>query len=127
MSTRLRVALALPVTIGVGLAARFLLPGAIANFLGVALWSGLVYLLVVFVRPTIRPVVAGIVTGSISLAVELFQLTEIPLALAKVSVLFRLALGTHFALDDLPGYAVGTIAAALVHFQLQRKAQPSPR
>lgn len=124
---RVRIAALLPLVVAIGLAARFLLTGAVANFSGVALWSVLVYLLVVLAKPDVRPPVATAITAAISLAVELFQLTGVPLALADVSVLFRLALGTHFDASDLPAYAAGSLAAGLAHAAIQRKAQPSPR
>ena len=120
-NARVRVAVvaAVPLVIGVGLAARFGLGGDIANFLGVALWSTLVYLLIVFVRPTLGWLGAGLIALGISYGVEAFQLTGIPLQLNEISGLFRLALGTHFAWDDFPGYTVGCATAAAAHYGLQ--------
>lgn len=128
-ATRIRVAVvaAVPVVIGVGLAARFGLAGAVANSAGVALWSVLVYLLVLFARPTTGPLGAFGTALAISYGVEAFQLTGIPLRLADVSVLFRLALGTHFAWDDFPGYTVGCAVAAAIHWAILRRSAPLRR
>lgn len=101
--------------VGVGMAARFGLSGVVANVAGVALWSVLVYVLVLLVRPSLAPVMCAGVTLGVSWAVELFQLTPIPLALAEVSVLFRLALGTHFDPLDLPAYLLGVLVATGAH------------
>jgi hypothetical protein len=118
---RLRIAAWIPPLIAIGMAARFGLDGALANLLGVALWSVLVYVLILIAAPDARPSRAGPLCCAIGWAVELFQLTPIPLALARVSVLFRLALGTHFDAGDLPAYALGALAAAGLHALLRRR------
>lgn len=117
---RRNLVLLTPAIIAIGLAARFGLSGAPANFIGVALWSTLVYVLVLFIRPRLTPMQAGLTTGIISAVVEFSQLTPVPLYLADKHVLFRLALGSHFDAWDLPAYATGTVIAALAHGLVQR-------
>jgi len=101
--------------IGAGLLARATLEGAFANFLGVALWSVLVYVAVVWVRPSVRPLSAALVCTGIGLAVELAQLTPGPAALGEVHRGFHLVFGSSFDVRDLPAYPAGAAAAALLH------------
>lgn len=124
LGRRLRIAAWIPPLIAVGMAARFGLGGALANLLGVALWSALVYVLILIVAPDARPSRVGPLCCGIGWAVECFQLTPIPLALARVSVLFRLALGTHFDAWDLPAYALGALGGAAAHALLRGLGRP---
>ncbi|MBI5516596.1 MAG: DUF2809 domain-containing protein [Deltaproteobacteria bacterium] len=112
---RLGYTLVSVVTVAVGLGARRALSGWTAKYLGVALWSTLVYWLVLACAPRLRPARAFGVTVAISFAVELFQLTPIPYRLGQVSVLFQLVFGMFFSAWDLPVYVVGSALGAALH------------
>jgi hypothetical protein len=116
-SKRVRVAAALlgASAIALGLGVRAALSGPFAKYGGVGLWSMLVYALIVLMRPAITPLRAGFGATVISFAVELFQLTPFPTALARAHVAFALVLGTTFNWPDFPAYAAGVAIGALVH------------
>ena len=102
--------------VAAGLASRGL-PGA--GPLGDVLYPVLVYCLVVFCGPAVRPWVAGCVAVAVSAAVEFFQLTGVPAWLGARLPAAHLVLGSAFAATDLAWYAVGAVAAATVHSALR--------
>jgi len=112
---RLPPVLAAPFVLVVGLAARFGLSGELADFLGVALWTVMVYVVIVFVHPKIAPLQAGLLAAAIGIAVELAQLTPYPAALAERISIFHLIFGSSYDPGDLPAYPAGAALAALVH------------
>lgn len=119
LSARLVYLGAALVTVGVGLGVRAVLTGVVANVGGVALWSVLVACLIAAVRPSLSAVRLAWITLGISVAVELFQLTGVPLALYRIHRLFALVLGTSFQWADLPAYALGSaLAGAMQHLWL---------
>ena len=85
--------------------------GPATNFVADALYAALVYLLITALAPRLRAVQVGSIAAVLCLAIELFQLTGIPAALSD-SWVFRLTLGTSFALVDLVAYLVGVAAVA---------------
>ncbi|NUT38149.1 MAG: DUF2809 domain-containing protein [Hamadaea sp.] len=103
-----------------GLAVRVFTGGAFAKFAGVALYTVLLYTLVVLAAPRIRPPVAATIALAASWAVEFFQLTPIPADLSARSTLARLVLGSTFNAPDLLWYAVGAALAAGVHLAARR-------
>ncbi|MFJ2863388.1 DUF2809 domain-containing protein [Kitasatospora sp. NPDC087314] len=107
------------VTVAAGLGARAVLGGDVAKYAGDALYTVLVYALVVSVAPGVRPVRAAVVAAGLSWVVELFQLTGVPDALGRRSGLVRLVLGSTFNPPDLLWYLVGAAFAALVHRALR--------
>lgn len=110
---RLFLCVAVLCVIPVGLAARFLLRGGLADITGGALYTVMIYLLVGFIKPVWSPARLAIVALAISCLVELLQLTPLPGALSAVVPPLRLVLGTTFSVTDLPAYALGaTLAAA---------------
>ncbi|MFE7567912.1 DUF2809 domain-containing protein [Streptomyces sp. NPDC057539] len=121
--TRLVAGGAALVTVGAGLGIRGVGAGtgAVAKYGGDALYTVLVYTLVVLVAPRVRPLVAGAVALGFSWAVELLQLTSVPAELAARSVLARLVLGSTFNAPDLLWYAVGALCAGLVHAGMVRR------
>ncbi|MCL7382062.1 DUF2809 domain-containing protein [Streptomyces sp. 35G-GA-8] len=121
--TRLVAGGAALVTVGAGLGIRGVGAGtgAVAKYGGDALYTVLVYTLVVLVAPRVRPLVAGAVALGFSWAVELLQLTSVPAELAARSVLARLVLGSTFNAPDLLWYAVGALCAWLVHARVARR------
>ncbi|MFE3137583.1 DUF2809 domain-containing protein [Streptomyces scopuliridis] len=115
--TRLVAGGAALVTIGAGLGIRGVGSGGgdVVKYGGDALYTVLVYALVVLVAPRVRALVAGGVALGVSWAVELFQLTGVPGELAARSVVARLVLGSTFNAPDLLWYAVGALGAGLGH------------
>ena len=120
MSPRLAALVAALVTVALGLGARAILAGAPAKILGVALYAVMVYALALAAAPGLRVLAAAAIATAICFAIELFQLTPWPAALAPRHVLYRLVLGVHFAVWDLPMYAGGVMVAAAVHARVRR-------
>lgn len=109
-------ACAAALTVLVGLSVRhFLAAGFWSKYSGVALWSVVVYALVLFVRPRWHPLHCAIVALFISWAIEFAQLTPVPRWLASQHAGFRLVFGEHFSWWDLPAYAIGVLFAAIAH------------
>lgn len=106
---------AVPLTVIAGLGSRRVLAGLPGKLAGDALYTVLVYLLVLLVRPATRPRRAFAVALGVSFAIELAQLTPYPAWLSSKHVLLRLVFGTTFGLEDLVGYVIGACCAALVH------------
>jgi len=103
-------------TIAAGLAVRKWLPwGFWSKYSGVALWSVVVYTLVVFVRPRAGMTRSAAIALLISWAVEFAQLTPVSGWLSSKHAGLRLIFGEHFSFRDLPAYAVGVLAAAIGH------------
>jgi hypothetical protein len=123
-SARIRVAAAAAagLTVVAGLAVRSGPGGWFAKGAGDALYTVLVYALVVLVAPALRPRRAAGWALAVSWAVELLQLTGVPAALSARSTLARLVLGTTFNLPDLALYVVGAALALAVHTVALRAA-----
>lgn len=85
--------------------------GATADFLADALYAILVYLLVMFVVPQLRPITIAAIAYGICVLVEFAQLTDGPTAVAAVFPPAVLVLGNTFAWIDLMAYAVGIASA----------------
>ncbi|MEU9080108.1 DUF2809 domain-containing protein [Kitasatospora sp. NPDC048538] len=102
-------------TVAAGLGARALLGGEPAKAAGDALYTVLVYALVVLVAPRVRPWRAAVTASVVSWAVEFLQLTGVPEELGRRSTPARLVLGSTFNPPDLFWYLVGALSAALVH------------
>jgi hypothetical protein len=105
---RLPVAIAAVLTIAAGLGIRLLGNGPFAKYAGDALYTVLIYLLLVLAWPAIRPWVAALVSAGLSWAIEFAQLGDIPAVLRPV-------LGSTFNPPDLFWYAVGAAIAWAVH------------
>ncbi|MEU4406096.1 DUF2809 domain-containing protein [Streptosporangium sp. NPDC023963] len=112
LRTRLLAALAALVTVAAGLTVRAVTGGWFGKYAGDALYTVLVYALVVLVWPRVTPVRAAIGALAFSWAVELAQLTPVPAALSEASVVARLVLGSTFGAADLVAYAAGAVLAA---------------
>lgn len=114
MDWRARIAptVAAPVTVAAGLGVRAVLDGPVANVAGVALWTVLVAVILVWLRPRMRPRSVLGWSLAIGVGVELLQLTGLPLRLYRIHPLFALVLGTSFQLEDLPGYLLGAALGA---------------
>ncbi|MFF2076782.1 DUF2809 domain-containing protein [Kitasatospora sp. NPDC058162] len=120
LAARLPAAAAALLTVAAGLGVRAVLSGGVAKYAGDALYTVLVYALVVLVAPRVRPVRAALVATAVSWAVELFQATGLPDAWGRRSALVHLVLGSTFNPPDLLWYPVGAAGAALLHGVLRR-------
>ncbi|WP_051751902.1 DUF2809 domain-containing protein [Streptosporangium amethystogenes] len=126
LRTRLLVALAAALTVAAGLTVRAVTGGWFGKYAGDALYTVLVYTLIVLVWPRIAPARAALGALVFSWAVELAQLTPVPAALSEVSVVARLVLGSTFGAADLVAYAAGAALAASVHALLRRRREHRP-
>ncbi|NUT11970.1 MAG: DUF2809 domain-containing protein [Nonomuraea sp.] len=117
---RLPVLLAALLTIAAGLAVRLLWDGPVPKYAGDALYTVLIYTLVVLALPRVRPWVAAAVAAGLSWAIEFAQLGEIP-------PLLRPLLGSTFNAPDLFWYAVGAAAACAVHSLWAVRRPTAPR
>jgi Protein of unknown function (DUF2809) len=115
--------LAVPVTVAAGLGSRALLGGLPAKVAGDALYTVLIYVLVVVVRPGVRLSRAFAVALGVSFAVEIAQLTPYPAWLSSKHVILRLIFGTTFGFVDLAGYVVGAVSAVALHGLARRCAR----
>ncbi len=118
--------LVVPLTVAAGLGSRVVLGGLPAKVAGDALYTVLIYVLVVVVRPAVRPWRAFAVALGLSFTVELAQLTPYPAWLSSKHVILRLVFGTTFGFVDLAGYGVGAVFAVAVH-GLVRARRPRRR
>ncbi|MFI7691868.1 DUF2809 domain-containing protein [Nonomuraea sp. NPDC049655] len=114
---RLPVLLAAVATVVAGLGVRVLWDGPVPKYAGDALYTVLIYALVVLALPRARPWVAATVSGGLSWAIEFAQLGEIPAVL-------RPLLGSTFNPPDLLWYAVGAAAACATHTLWARRRSP---
>ncbi|MFB7615849.1 DUF2809 domain-containing protein [Kitasatospora sp. NPDC056181] len=127
---RVAAAVAAVLTVAAGLGVRAVTGGEFAKCAGDALYTVLVYALVLVAAPRLRPLPAAGLAAALSWAVELFQLTGVPDELGRRSVLARLVLGSTFNAPDLLWYVVGAALAAVVHagaVRLVRQPGAGPR
>ena len=123
-----RVALlAVPLTVAAGLGSRALLGGLPAKLAGDALYTVLIYVLVVVVRPDVRLARAFAIALRLSFAVEFAQLTPYPAWLSSKHVILRLIFGTTFGFVDLVGYVVGAVVAVAVHTAARERTRSRRR
>jgi hypothetical protein len=80
--------------------------------LGDALYAVAVYLALALVRPSGSPLSRALTAAGLCAAIEAFQLTGIPMTLARTPL--RWLLGTSFAWEDLFYYAIGLAAIAWI-------------
>jgi hypothetical protein len=124
--TRLMAAGAAVLTVAVGLGARAGMEGDIAKYAGDALYTTLVYALVVLAAPRAKPLTAAGIALGISWAVEFLQLSRVPAELSRRSVVARLVLGSTFHTPDLFWYAVGAALGWFVHAPTHRQTPTRP-
>lgn len=110
-SRRLSAAVLLAAVIGTGLAVHALLPDtAVTDIAGDALYTAAAYLALVVAAPRLPPLVVGSITAAWCVAIELFQLTGIPLVLGAAFAPSMLLLGTVFDARDLLVYVISAAA-----------------
>ncbi|MFD7699292.1 DUF2809 domain-containing protein [Streptomyces caelestis] len=112
--TRVAAAVAALVTVGAGLGLQVVAAGDVAKYGGDALYTLLIFALVVLVAPRVTPLRAAAVALAVSWGVEFLQLTGLPAELSRHSTAARLVLGSTFNAPDLFWYTVGAIAGGLV-------------
>jgi len=98
-----------------------------SNPVGDALYAVLVYVLVVFVAPSMAAARAAALAFGVCAAIELLQLTGFPAAVVDVVPVARYVLGTTFHAPDLLAYAVGVAVAAVTDVLVRRRRRLSPR
>lgn len=123
MRARLVPVLASFAVLAAGLGVRPVLGGDLAKYAGDALYTVLIYCLILVVAPRTRPWTTAAIALGFSWAVEFFQLTSVPARLSG-STIARLVLGSTFNAPDLFWYAIGAAAAFGVH-ALTRKTRPA--
>lgn len=112
---RVVAALLLVATIAAGLLVHGLLPDTPAtDIAGDALYAVAAYLAVVLVAPRLPPPAAGAIAASWCVAVELFQLTGLPLSWGAQLSPVMLLLGTVFDARDLLVYVAAIALATAV-------------
>jgi len=115
--------LAVPITVAAGLGSRAFFTGLPAKVAGDALYTVLLYVLVLVVSPAARRSRAFAVALGLSFAVELAQLTPYPAWLSSKHLILRLIFGTTFGFVDLAGYVVGALGAVAGHTALRALAK----
>lgn len=123
---RTAAAVAMAALVIAGLIVHLALPETSASDIaGDALYAAAVYTAIVLIAPGLRPIAAALIAAALCLAIELFQLTGIPLRLGVLFPPAMLVLGTVFDARDLVVYpaAVGVVWAvdALVRGALARR------
>ena len=116
-SLRRRVAAAVLLLAAIcgGLGIHYAAPhGTLADIAGDVLYAGAAYLAVVIAAPRLRSTLAGAVALAWCVAIELFQLTGVPLGLGAVFPPAMLVLGTVFDGRDIAVYAVTIVVATVL-------------
>ncbi|MEV6979729.1 DUF2809 domain-containing protein [Sphaerisporangium sp. NPDC051017] len=126
LRARLAAGVAVVGTVVAGLGVRALAGGDFAKYAGDALYTVLVYGLVVLAAPRVRPVTAAGTALAVSWIVEFAQLSGVPAELSRHSALARLVLGSTFNAPDLFWYAAGAGTALLVHAAGRARSRGSP-
>ncbi|BCJ33246.1 hypothetical protein Athai_07490 [Actinocatenispora thailandica] len=103
-------------------AIRAAMDGPIEQYSGAALSGAIVYTIVLFVRPSIFPPIAGGVAVAYCWFVEFAQLTAIPATLSGHSWLARQLVGAQFDLVDVTWYPVGIIPLVAAHWYLRARS-----
>ncbi|OKK03059.1 ribosomal maturation YjgA family protein [Streptomyces sp. CB02400] len=112
--TRVAAAVAALVTVGAGLGLRAVATGDVAKYGGDALYTLLIFALVVLVAPRTTPARAAGVALAVSWGIEFLQLTGVPAELSRHSTAARLVLGSTFNAPDLFWYMIGAITGWLL-------------
>ncbi len=118
---RLIAGVLLAVTVGAGLLVHALLPdNAATDIAGDALYAMAAYLAVVLLAPRLPALAAGVIAAAWCVAVELFQLTGLPLAWGAHFTPAMLVFGTVFDARDVLVYLLTIALATAVAVVLPR-------
>ncbi|RFA16099.1 hypothetical protein B7R22_04355 [Subtercola boreus] len=123
---RLALGSAALVTIVAGLSVHTQATGAPGDIAGDALYAVLVYLVVAVIAPRVHPVRVGLVALVLCAAVELFQLTGVPLSIASTFPPAALLLGSTFSPVDLLAYAAGIAVVTALDATARRALRARP-
>lgn len=119
---RTAAAIALVVIVAAGLVVHRLAPSSVAtDVAGDALYAVAVYTGLVMLFASARPALLGALAVAWCVAVELFQLTGAPVALAAAFPPVALVLGTGFDARDLVVYPLAVVVAAAVDATVARR------
>ncbi|MBD3943842.1 DUF2809 domain-containing protein [Microbacterium sp. NEAU-LLC] len=100
----------------VGLVVHAALPDtAVTDITGDVLYAAAAYLAVVLIAPGLPPLAVGGIAAAWCVAVELFQLTSLPLAWGARFAPVMLLLGTVFDPRDIVVYVVTIVVLTGVH------------
>ncbi|GAA2287694.1 hypothetical protein GCM10010402_52030 [Actinomadura luteofluorescens] len=115
---------------GAAYAIRAVMDGPIEQYSGAALSGAIVYTIVIFIRPSISPLLAGGVAIAYCWFIEFAQLTPLPAALSQRSWLAGQLVGAQFDLIDVAWYPLGVVPLAAAHLFLRARTrsqtQPTP-
>ncbi|GAA2071911.1 DUF2809 domain-containing protein [Microbacterium hatanonis] len=119
---RMAAVIALAVVVAAGLVVHRLAPSSVAtDVAGDALYAVAVYTGLVMLFASARPALLGALAVAWCVAVELFQLTGAPVALAAAFPPAALVLGTGFDARDLVVYPLAVVVAAAVDTTVERR------
>jgi hypothetical protein len=96
--------------------------GRLEQYSGTALYASMTYVGVLFLRPSLSPLVTGGIALGWCWAVECLQLTGLPAELSSRSLLARLVLGVRFDDTDLLWYPIGIVPLVAVHHLWRQQA-----
>jgi hypothetical protein len=88
---------------------------------GTALYASAVYAGVVFLRPRLRPLVAGAWALGFCWAIEALQITDLPRTLSGYNIVLRLIFGNAFDWVDVWWYPAGIVPLVLAHVAARTK------
>jgi hypothetical protein len=120
---RLWLAGAALLTIALGLAVHRWMPGSLGDFTADAAYAVLIYLLVAAIAPRLNGLAVFLWAVVFCFAIELAQLSDIPLRLAEAVPLVSLVLGTTFVPRDLLAYVLGAALIAAADAVIRRFAR----
>lgn len=118
--TRLAASAAVVLAVGAGLGLRAVAAGSPAKYGGDALYTVLIFALIVLALPRVTALRAAVGALAVSWIVEFLQLTGVPAELSRHSTVARLVLGSTFNAPDLFWYAVGAAVGWLAHTAVGR-------
>jgi hypothetical protein len=107
-------------TVALGLAVHFRGGSAAADPAADALYAVLIYLFVALLRPRTHSVIVAAIALGFCVAIELFQLTGVPVMLSDITPLARLVFGTTFVPVDLLSYTAGVVVIASIDQAFRR-------
>jgi len=112
----------LAAVVAAGLVVHAVLPDAAAtDIAGDALYAAAAYLAVVLVAPSLPVLAIGGIAAAWCVAVELFQLTGLPLEWGMRFTPVMLVLGTVFDARDIVAYVVTIVIVTAAHTMLRSR------
>jgi hypothetical protein len=103
---------------------RAVMDGPIEQYSGAALSGAIVYAIVLFIRPSITPWIAGIIAVAYCWFIEFAQLTPIPATIFQHSWFAGQLVGAQFDLVDVTWYPIGILLFLAAHWYLRSRRRP---